>query len=87
MWSRVTASAQWSSRYGSAIAWLANGNLLLNGGSGGTYNDVWRSSNGGLNWNQSLAAGPMGPIGDAAGACQSLQFQLGIYTSTHPHLG
>jgi PKD repeat protein len=52
-WMRMSASAAFSARYGSAFVPMPDNSIVLMGGfSSGGKNDVWRSSNGGITWNQ-----------------------------------
>lgn len=52
-WTRVTANAGWSPRYGHSMIVMEDGSIILTGGvsfGSGYLNDVWRSQDGGSTW-------------------------------------
>ena len=64
-WSRVCASPAWTRRHGHAAVALPNGHVLLTGGYNcfappKTFEDVWRSTDGGATWERILEKAPFG---------------------------
>ena len=56
-WTRQTAHANWSARYGQTNVVMPDGSIVLMGGrmSHNRYDDVWRSTNKGVSWTQQTA--------------------------------
>ena len=63
-WSQMTPNAGWSARFNHTSVALPDGSIVLMGGNDGSRkNDVWRSTDGGKNWNQLASPGWTARVG------------------------
>ena len=76
-WTQMIASAQWGVRFSSSCLADSLGRLYLMGGHGNTndagpyYNDVWRSSDGGITWTCITSSAPWAGRSQAASVIDS----------------